>query len=321
MNTIHTTFNNPETVYTVIGAHKKEPDHPARQGLSVLLLNRGGRPFREELFKELSRLDVTEIISVENRSLGGGDFEEYTSLYENLRFILTDNCITPGEKINIGITEALCDNIFVIWNDMQLNSRELSHRLFQKIIEKRVLCTVPVLHSYKGQLIPTCMTPLSSKGILKVLALENKELGKSLFPFDYTGIYNKEKFIRSGGYDYYIKNPYWQKMDFGLRAYLWGEEILPHSSLKVSFTTDRDLSENTTPDASYRLCYLKNLSVRFNGDSGVLPLSRFIKYFDKSGSTLTDAWRDFQRVRAWVKTNRYRFTTDASAIIQLWDNT
>ena len=37
----------------------------------------------------------------------------------------------------------------------------------------------------------------------------------TVYPFDFTGIYNRDKFIRMGGFDHAIANPYWQNLDFG----------------------------------------------------------------------------------------------------------
>ena len=43
-----------------------------------------------------------------------------------------------------------------------------------------------------------------------------------------------------GGFDPGLANPYWQKLDFGFRAWLWGEEIRVAQALKVSYAEAPD---------------------------------------------------------------------------------
>ena len=110
--------------------------------------------------------------------------------------------------------------------------------------------------------------PLFHKELLKVVPLgENNQL-KTLYPFMYVGLYNKDKFIQIGGYDIGILNTYWQKLDFGLRTYMWGEKISAHKSFIINLGQNDKIIEDITPDKDYRLYCLKNLSVVIKKDSG-----------------------------------------------------
>jgi hypothetical protein len=157
------------------------------------------------------------------------------------------------------------------------------------------------------------------KGSLKVLPWKPAQEGmRSLYPFDYCGLYSRRRFLQLGGYDLWMTNPYWQKMDFGFRAGLWGETIAWHPRLQFAYTGEPE-GEDSTPDSSYKLFFLKNMAVRFTGDSGLLPLSRLPRYALRSGSGLLDALKEFREVRAWVHENRFRFQGDVPSLLGRWE--
>ena len=41
--------------------------------------------------------------------------------------------------------------------------------------------------------------------------------------------------MQLGGFDYTIQNPYWQNLDFGVRAHLWGEKIRIFTSFRIQY--------------------------------------------------------------------------------------
>ncbi|MGL1891743.1 MAG: hypothetical protein OCD02_08950 [Spirochaetaceae bacterium] len=320
MNTIHSTFNSVNTSYTVIGSNIQNNSKSKESSFSVIILNNGGRPYRGELYKELLNLDISEIVSIEQASKSHFDLEKETIKNEKLRFLILQNEVSIGEMINIGISECSSDNVFVIWDDMNINTKTISYRVFEKIMEEKTICTVPLFSNSKDDIIPTLMTPLFHKELLKVVPLENNKQLKTLFPFMFVGIYNKDKFIQLGGYDIDIKNSYWQKLDFGLRANLWGEKIKAHKAFTVKLRSDNTEIEDITPDQDYRLYSLKNISVKLKNDVGYLPLIRFFSYFEKSGGSIIEAFRTFIIVRKWVYINRYRFKFTAPSLTSNWDD-
>ena len=319
MSTIHSTFNRVNTSYTVIGGQKQTEGNQSTDFISVLLLSRGGRPFREELVRELLNLGVYEIISVQVTSKNPVDFEKESLNNEYLRSIIIKDKVSTGEIINIGISECLGDFVFILWDDMNIDSKTISNRVIEKIKENNRLCTAPVFRIKGGELLPTVMTPLYNKGLLKVIPFDSNKSLKSIYPFQYTGIYNREKFIKLGGYDINIGSSYWQKLDFGFRANMWGEEIVLHKSFQIEISSKEDNIEDITPDEGYKLYSLKNLSVIMKKDYGFLPSSKFFSYFDKSGSSLIEAYRTFKSVKNWVKKNRFRFKLSATQLTEDWD--
>ncbi len=100
---------------------------------------------------------------------------------------------------------------------------------------------------------------------------------------------------------------------------MWGESIAAHKSFNMILYPGDEQIEDITPDEGYRLYSLKNLSVVIKKDVGYLPLKRFFSYYEKSGSSLFEAYRTFSIVRNWVKINRYRFKYSAPEITSNWD--
>ncbi len=317
MNTIPSTSNKVRVPYTIVGNKKGDKNLVLSPALSLLVLNRGGRPFKAEYLKELQKLGPIEILSVEGSS-PVYDIEALAKRFSGVKFLMFHKDVSVGEQINIGLKESTGRNVLVIWNDMK-PGYVLSPRFLKTVETSDVLCNVPVLQNSRLEIIPSIKAPAFYRKKLKVLSLmPSSNLMESLYPFDYTGIYNKEKFFLTGGFDFTIANSYWQKMDFGFRVHMWGEKIVCNTSLKVNYLTN-DIPENTTPDETYRIFYLKNLSLRYSGDAAYLSKWKFIPYYLKSGSSLFSALKDFKAVREWVNINRYRFICDALSITDLWE--
>jgi hypothetical protein len=195
---------------------------------------------------------------------------------------------------------------------------EVSSVLAQ-IEEKQILCTVPRLMSSADQVLPCIQVPALIKGKLKLMPWKPVQEGMpSLFPFDYCGIYNRDRFTLSGGYDPWMNNPYWQKLDFGLRSFLWGERILCRRDMVVRYEGDLE-TEDSSADVSYKLFFLKNMAVRFNGEMGVLPSSKRFAYCLRSDSSWLEARNEFREVQTWVHQNRYRFKSDVQGLINHWE--
>ncbi|MBB6479158.1 hypothetical protein [Spirochaeta isovalerica] len=319
MNTIHSTFKSESSSYTVIGGSKPDRERKEKRGLSIVLLNRGGRPFRRDLFEELTALGALEVISIEPPSVSY-DLELLTRKHAELRFVLLSENVTAGERVNVGIKEAVGQYVFVLWNDMHIKASSISSRVLQKIAERENLCTVPLLQNSRNETIPSCFAPaFTDKGGIEVIPLNavRKDLA-AIYPFDYCGIYDREKFLLSGGYDSRMINPFWQKMDFGFRSHMWGEKIVANTAVKINYQNEIPF-EDTTVDQSYKLFFLKTLSVRYTGDAGYLPLMGFFAYWLRTGSTLFYALREYGHARKWIRENRYRFKSDALSITELWD--
>jgi hypothetical protein len=302
-------------------------------GLSAVLLNRSAPYSRRTIFQDLEKNGFDYVVSMECNG-ERYDVEELSGRFPFVRFLLLPQGLSPGEQINLAACELPSPLFFVLWNDLRIltggGAGRIAGRLCldQEDLKKtagsggayRRLCTVPVIQNTRCETLPTLTAPAVSRGNVRPLIFSpKKEELPSLYPFDSVGIYDRERFIRLGGFDTTLKNPYWQLMDFGFRSYLWGEEIRVTQHLKLSREGEFPVAD-TTPDESYRRFYLKNLALVFRGDYAHLPLRRFFGYLRRSGVDPFSAWEEFFQARRWVKTNRYRFRSDARLVNDLWED-
>jgi hypothetical protein len=287
--------------------------------VSLVILDRGPRLFRGETLRDFDRLGFDSIICVEE-SGELLDIEAQCQRFPRLRFLLLEAVVDPGTRINLAIRESQSPFVFVLWNDMSLSTAGLSGRFFERLIEQNQLCTAPFLTTGKGVVMPTAATPALHRANLKILPLVAARDGsKSLYPFDYCGIYSREKFILLGGFDGRLASPWWQRLDLGFRAWLWGEEIRLSQALRVAYE-DEPPTEDSTVDEDYKWFWLKNLAPQFRGDSAALPGYRFSGYLASRRWHLLKAWKEFRAAREWIGLNRFRFRSDASSLVDLWED-
>ncbi|MCL2267382.1 MAG: hypothetical protein FWC17_06410 [Treponema sp.] len=330
MNTIPTTFNENITRYTAVGCRERI----ATSGISAIILNRSIIP-RRYFFQELEKSGFDNVISIESSALHY-DIEDLSSRFPFVRFILPENEINLGQQINLGVTEIESPLFYVLRSDMKIiaggTARRMAERLSVKseeAEEKKInadnntgfkrLCTVPVIMNSNYAILPSLVAPMTQRKKMRTVYLEPHNEGDiSLYPFDGIGIYDRQRFISLGGFDSALKNTHWQLMDFGFRAYLWGEEIALNLHLKLSY--DGELpQENFTIEECYRWFYLKNLAPVFKNDYAHLPLYRFPGFKSRCGIDIGSAWEEFSESRKWVTKNKYRWKCDARHVAKQWD--
>jgi hypothetical protein len=315
MNTTPLIFNNGLPSYTAVGGNKRA----ASTGLSAVLLNRGGRYPRRTLFQELEKAGFDYILSMEGDQ-ERYDLEDLSGRFPFVRFILLKDKISPGEAVNLAAAELSSPLFFVLWNDYRLFNGITAAKIAELFGGKR-LCTVPVVQNSRFETIHTLSVPVFFEGSLKTLPeAPEHENQSSLFPYDWLGVYDREQFLRVGGFDRDIVHPHWQLMDFGFRSYLWGEEIRSSQIIRLIHDGAIPPADNTAED-SYRLFYLKNLAPVFHSDYAHLPLRRFPGYLVKAGWDLLGAWMEFSRERRWIRKNKNRFRRDAWGVTDLWERT
>ncbi|AEF81097.1 conserved hypothetical protein [Leadbettera azotonutricia ZAS-9] len=296
-----------------------------------MILNRGGRYARFSFFEELEKAGFDYVVSLEGPQKRY-DLEGLSGAFPFVRFILLQAPISTGEAINLAASELSSPLFFVLWNDLRIlrgggasrmaerllfSSEELARNPDEKNTYRR-LCTVPVIQDNRFETVPTLIAPVLIRGSVKtVSSAPAKEGSHSLYPFDGVGIYDRERFIRLGGFDGTLKSFHWQLMDLGFRSRLWGEEIASTQAIKLSYEGAMPAADSTAEE-SYRRFYLKNLAPVFRGDYANLPLRRFPGYVRRSGGGIFSCWDDFKEARGWVKTNRFRFRCDARTMANSW---
>jgi hypothetical protein len=318
MNTIPTTSRKMRIPYTVVGGKPSgnAPRLPA--SLSLIILNRGGRPYKNSTLTEIEGMGFREVLSVEGPA-AAYELESLSKRFPFVRFLVLHEEVSVGEKINMAISESNGRYNLVMWNDIKCPPSTVSDRLIKRIADKDALCVVPVLRNLKGDTLPSIQAPAFYNKQLRVLPLQPTTDGApSVYPFDYCGIYNKEKFTLAGGFDYLLSNSYWQKLDFGFRGFMWGDRVVCDTTYRMNYLADVP-SDDSTRDQSYKLFYLKNLAIRFSRDFGSLPRGRLLPYLLRSGGDVFSAAREYREVKKWVEINRYRYVQDARSVTELWE--
>jgi len=300
--------------YTVVGGSERIKS----AGVSAVVLSRGVPYPRAALFEELGTQGFDSVISLEGNRRRY-DLDGLSAAFPFVKFILPAEDISRGEEINIAAHESPGPFFFVIWDDLRiLRGNRIAEKFNDPKINTQKLCAVPVIQNGAMEIVPTLIAPVVIKGRVKTVPFIPENDGqKSLFPFDGIGIYSRECFLRLGGFDKQLHSFYWQLMDFGFRAHLWGEEITAATAFRLSYEGSVT-PEDTTADESFRRFYLKNIAPVFRGDHANLPLRRFPGYLSRLNGDMLTAWDEFKIVRAWVKTNQYRFRCDAAAVTEMW---
>ncbi len=302
--------------YTVVGGKGGDRGLKRQRLLSCIVLHRGGRYQRADLFSHLRENGIDEILSVEN-ARPQYDVEQLTERFPQAQFLLMHRSMTPGEQINVAMGEAKSRYVYVIWNDIRISP--VSPKFRSRLEQDETLCYVPFMRNERGEPVPNIIAPAFYRGLLRVVPQSpGPDLSRTLYPFDYVGVYNRERFIQLHGYDETIRNPYWQKLDFGFRAHMWGETIYCIPSVRAQHLSHLD-PDDTTPDEDYRRFYLKNLAVSYQGDHAALPLRRFGAYFLRTRGGLIRSYKLFREIRRWIRENRFRFRQNARSVTDLWE--
>lgn len=311
-----TTPSTSDIPYTIVGGSRVQKPEQSSVGLSILVLDRGSRTLRAESLELLLQAGVDEVVVVVGPA-PHYDVEQLASRIDRTRFILLREALTGGERVNIGLRESVAERVLVMWSDYTIHA--LPERFGDREHSFSGMCAVPAIRGDRGGVIPSITAPAFHGNAFRTIpTLPGKHTPQTLFPYDFVGIYNRENCWAIGGYDEKIANPYWQKLDFGLRTYLWGSRITVAPDLRLD--AERPIpQEDTSPDPGYSRFHLKNLGVRFGGDSGRLPLRRLFSFLLKSGLGPAKSAKIFFEVRRWVRENRYRFVQDAGRVIELWE--
>jgi hypothetical protein len=266
---------------------------------------------------EFHALGFFEILCLET-SVPRYNAEALLRTLPGLRILVDQGATTPGALINRAAREVRGDRFLVVWDDQSIPDAGLQTRVQRLWQESTLLAMVPDRRDREGRDIPSVLVPGLDRDRLKILALgAEEETVDTLFAADYTALYDRHRFLKTGGYDIETTHPFWQKADWGLRCRLWGESLAVVRGFKIDYRSSTPV-EDQTPDRAYSRFFLRTLAVRHVGDHGVLPLGRFWAHARRSGLPWSEALADFFRQRAWVNLHRYRFQTDARVLTELW---
>jgi hypothetical protein len=316
MNTIPLIFNEKQLQRTILGG--AEVLQNVQLPVSAVLLNHSGNQYREQTLDSLLKLGFQSIISVET----SGDryhTEDFSRRFPAVKFILLHEEASDGEMINAAVAEVEAEYFFVFRDSLKIGPQSITPWFFNQSEKNNSLVTVPRLYFHTTLAVPVRFSPvIQHKHFTVHISLENSEGLKTLYPFDFIGLYNRKKFVDLGGFDYTIPAAYWQNLDFALRAWLWGETITLSTRLQLAYDTD-PVEVDTSPNASYLRFYLKNIAPVVKGGYGYIPVSTFFSYRKRSRAGFFAAREQFREGRRWVEANRFRYLRDINQFCETWE--
>ncbi len=314
MNIIPSTFDEHKIPYTILKKNAGE----LNTELSVIVLNRGAKYYLFSLFQNLISIGLNSIVFVGN-SKRNLEFESLSAEFPDIKFVTPAEEITTGEMINLGISEVSSEYVLVIWSDSRLMQSYSFDDLLKKLHQKNYICVAPFLIDENNVPLPVQNVPSISASNFTTEQFPVKfDFTKTIYMFDFIGIYNRIKFIDAGGFDYTIKNPYWQNLDFGFRSHLYGSEIIISNNFKIKYASETPI-ENVSADDSYMTFYLKNLALSLGNNGIELSWKMFFHYAKKSGLNLFNAYKYFAKAAAWVKLNNKKINQEPAKLISKWE--
>lgn len=317
MNIISSTFNEYEINRTVLWGGQTNPQ--ALLDISVILLNKSGSHLRTQIFDNLLQSGFKTIVSVEPNTQSFS-VEEISKRYPCVKFVIPREKTSDGNLINACVSEIDTKYFLVLRDSFNIPKVLLTKNLAENILKNDVFCVVPRLIDKNGVSIIINFVPSAKKGKFVITPEQSVSDGiPTLYPFDFIGIYNREKFIEIGGYDYNIESSYWQNVDFALRAWLWNEKIVITTRFQISYTDEVPLEKSAT-DFSYIHFYLKNILPKFRDDHGIVPRFSFLRFYFQSKCGIFQARSLFSETKKWVKKNQFRFKKDIQYLIENWNS-
>ena len=314
MNTIPLIFNERQIKRTTLGGAVDK--NGARMPVSALLLSRGGKHYRSKMLNVLVQCGFESIVTIETDPKSY-NIENMAAQYPQVKFVVTLENLNVGEMINIGIEESSAEHVLVLWDDIKFSIGTLSANLASKLIELNHYCIVPRLIT-KLQGMPVVTSPSAQSSKFQVLRSSFVKDGEAtLYPFDFVGLYDKEKFMTLGGFDYTIESAYWQNLDLAVRSWLWGEKTSISTAFQLIYDGSLPVEDQTANMSELRF-YLKNLVPVHKYDHGVIPSSAFFRYMTHSSIGFFAAYKSFFDAKRWTEKNKYRFKTDIVSLMENW---
>lgn len=314
MNTIPSIFNDHEIVRAMVGG--RDNTDPNALNIAVILLNSSGSHFKSHVFDNLLQCNFKQIISVESNS---SNFTDDTSKkYPSIKFVIPQEEASDGELINLAMAELSAEYVLVLRDTINIPSGVILTHLAEALTKNKIYCVVPRLFdSNKNGVSCTYIPSVSNNHFIVEASTAMADGKKTLYPSNYIALYNREKFIQLGGFDWTIKSSYWQLLDLSLRSWLWGEETRLTSLLQFSYIAEPPV-EDRTVNIDYLRYYLKNELPKIKMEQGYIKKSSFLSFLFRSSCGFLEARRQFKEARSWVEKNKYKFKTDLQAFVENW---
>lgn len=315
MKAIPTTFDEHQITRTVVGGQVNTSEDALN--ISIVLLNSSGSHFKFHLFENLIQCNFQSIVSIEHDP-NNTTIDDMSKKFPMVKFIVPLEAASDGELINIAMSEVKSDYVLVIRDSLHIPSGIILQHMSEKLTKDGIYCVVPRLFdANKNGLSCTYNPGVERTHFIVESSIAMQDGMKTLYPFNYIGLYNRSKFIQLGGFDWTIKSPYWQNLDLALRSWLWGEETRLTSLLQFSYTQEPPV-EDRTVNLDYLRYYLKNELPKLKMEQAYIKKSSFLVFMFRSSCGFLEARRQFKAASEWVKKNKFRFKMNLQTFVENW---
>ena len=317
MNGIPLTFSEHQINRTILGGPKVLD--PASLNISVILLNSSGSHFKMHVFENLLQCGFRTIVSVEHDSSNFTD--DVSRRFPMIKFLVPLEKTSDGDLINLAMSEVNTDYVLVIRDSLNIPANFIPPHLAERLTADSPYCIVPRLLDKDHNALPCAFSPSAERTHFVIDSSAEITNGKkTLFPFDYIGLYNRKKFIELGGFDWTIASPYWQNLDLAVRSWLWGEQTILTSTMQFSYIDEAPVND-TTYNLDYLRYYLKNELPKIRMEQGYLKRSSFPVFLFRSSCGIMEARRQFNAAKTWVAKNKFRYKMELQTLVQNWSRT
>ena len=315
MSSIPSTFDEHQINMTVIGG--RENNSPDALNISVILLHSSASHLKLNVFENLEGCNFRSIISIEHDS-SNYSIEDISKKFPNIKFLIPLEKASDGEVINLAMSEIDSDYVLVLRDSLYIPSGVVLSNLADRLTSSKIYCLVPRLLDKNKNGLYTLFTPGAEKSHFVIdtssLVTDGK---KTIFPKDYVGLYNRQKFIQLGGFDHTIKTPYWQNLDLAMRSWLWGQETKLTTMLQLSYIDEPPVDDRTI-NKDYLRYFLKNEVPKYKNEAAFMKNSSFLKFLFHSSCGYLEAKKLFKEAKEWVEKNKYQFKMDLQTFVKDW---
>ena len=240
--------------------------------LGFIMLHRGRESWPlERSLGQLLPYRGFEAICLLDEASSANDISYFSRTYPWITFIVVDDSMTVPHRIQVAVTELHATYFLLFWGDMELITQP-DPRILRWIRAHSAVCATPVLYHPDDVLVPTLAAPVMDQYRIGTLSFFPNEDGEAtLYPHDFTGIYNRSSFLKVGGVMPGFSSSYWALLDYGVRVWMREERILSCTGFVCRYA-EESLPLDTSENRDAMLFMQRNGS--FSVESGQVRFSR-----------------------------------------------
>lgn len=211
--------------------------------------------------------------------------EEYDihTKYPEVTFIVFSNDTTTGEYINAMADECYTDYFLIVRSDTDLIAFDGASLLSIMSGKDHPMICCPIMLSSEAEVMPTLRTPFIKGKEVDPQSfepnVESTTEERTLYPVLACGLYDRALFQRLRGFDTEIGSEYYQTLDLGTRAWLFGYSVKITRSFVLQFPKRVSIVEDRSDCLGMDRFYTKALSIK--RIAGKNLITKWKPYVDK----------------------------------------